>query len=78
MPNVVMRQDGYTKIEEDHAVTDRAEHLDEVFNSRTRVVGDILERVMSLNETTADETDNPRPVEKVCEDIGQVCHAKHS
>ena len=62
----------HTQVEEYDAVTDRAEHLDEIVDCGERLLGDVFECVVSLDNTTADQADDARPMKQLCCDIGHV------
>ena len=51
VPHMVFKE-SHSKVEEDDAVTGGTEHLDEVIDSGQGLCGDILESIMSLNDTT--------------------------
>ena len=52
---------GHPEVEEDDAVAGRAEDLDGVPDGVQRARGDVLEGVVSLDEATANQTEDPRP-----------------
>ena len=52
-------EESHSKVEEDDAVTDRTEHLDEVVDSGERLCGDVLESIVSLSDATTNQTEDP-------------------
>ena len=76
VPDVVAEESN-AEVEEDHAVADGAEHLDEVLDGGAGVGRDVLEGVVGLDQAAADQADDAGPVEQLGKDVAQVGHAQH-
>ena len=66
----------HPQVEEDDAVADAAEHLDEVVDGGERLRGDVLKSVVSLDNAAAYQTDDAGPVEELGGDVGHVGSAQ--
>ena len=64
--------DSNTQKEKYYAVTGGANCLGEVLDGGVRLLGDVFECVVSLDNTTADQADDARPMKQLCCDIGHV------
>ena len=71
VPNMLLKE-SHSKIQEYDAVTDAAQHLDEVLHCGQGLGRDVLEGVVSLNYPASDQADDPGPVEQLGCDVGHV------
>ena len=58
IPDMIVSEPGDAEVEEDDAVAGATEHLDEVVDSDPRLWWDVLESIVSLDQTTPNQTDN--------------------
>ena len=68
----MLLKESHPKIQENNAVTDAAQHLDEVLDSCQGLRWDVLEGVVGLDDPAADQADDPGPVEQLGRDVGHV------
>ncbi len=54
------------------------QHLDEILDGGVRFLGDVFKTIMGLDEATADEADDPGPVEQLGCHIREISHAEQS